>query len=944
MAEKKNITIDKSEKQPHSLDFKFLRQHGIALIQRLSGNKWTDYNLHDPGVTILELLCFAITDLGYRTNFPIEDLLADPKGDIRWLDNAFFPKETILTTNPVTIEDIRKAILDEIEDVYNVWLDPVLSDYSPDCVKGLYKIYVQMTKEAASGSDDIAKIEARIKDQVIRSFVSKRNLCEDWARDVVILDPVKINISAEVGIMEQAVPEDVLAAIYNRLEDFINPPVRYYSERELLNQGFSVEDIYSGPLLKKGMIPNSEMHARSHELDPDDLVRQIMLVEGVIQVSNLVIRTPEGDTAGKPFVYGALRFPYLEVNPAETQIRLFKGKNEASPKMDAFNDLFLRMREISKKDFISSLHEPMGEGLLKGVNRDLGLYYSIQHHFPQTYGIGEEGLMPGETAERKAQAKQLKAYLLFFEQLLANYLSQLANCKNLFSTDLSGGEALTYYYQPLYGVPGISDLLAAFTEAGKKDVANGWALFIKDPDNEYITAMKSALETDESYRERKNRIFDHLLARFNMQPQTYPANFFNLIYGDPAADERIDGILQWKSRILRNMVALSRDRIKAFDYLAETVNTQDLTGFQKRMAELLYIRNQKRRPLCWVFDLKQPAPDGTGVIHSHLWRGNQELTGVPEQPDHKNATVLSYDFGKQTTAIFKSGIEVDNYKITQDTGKDGGYRILHKAPEQIQWTSLSGTFADKTTAHVALRELINYLTQVNIESEGFHLVEYILLSPALKSPSFGFGFYKNEKERLFIHNEWADFEGREKLIAAILEAENGTGDTSALKGKIQFTDSAASSDTEHWSGRGDLEDQAEEKLQSALAGIRLYKDRHTRFFPRFELCAKLADGTVIREDYFNFRMAVVLPAWPARFQDESFREFAETLFRLNAPAHIKIDFFWLSIFEMKKFEKIYFEWLNALKMQEARSTGKVFSERLIAFLNGKDYYVNHFNR
>jgi hypothetical protein len=32
--------------------------------------------------------------------------------------------------------------------------------------------------------------------------------------------------------------------------------------------------------------------------------------------------------------------------------------------------------------------------------------------------------------QRKAQAKQLKAYLLFFEQLLVNYLAQLANIKN----------------------------------------------------------------------------------------------------------------------------------------------------------------------------------------------------------------------------------------------------------------------------------------------------------------------------------------------------------------------------------------------------------------------------------------------------------------------------------------------------------------------------------
>ncbi len=39
-------------------DFSSLRQEGIALVQALSGGTWTDYNLHDPGVTILEALCY----------------------------------------------------------------------------------------------------------------------------------------------------------------------------------------------------------------------------------------------------------------------------------------------------------------------------------------------------------------------------------------------------------------------------------------------------------------------------------------------------------------------------------------------------------------------------------------------------------------------------------------------------------------------------------------------------------------------------------------------------------------------------------------------------------------------------------------------------------------------------------------------------------------------
>ena len=37
--------------------------------QKFSGEKWTDYNYHDPGITLLEQICYAITDLGYKSNF-----------------------------------------------------------------------------------------------------------------------------------------------------------------------------------------------------------------------------------------------------------------------------------------------------------------------------------------------------------------------------------------------------------------------------------------------------------------------------------------------------------------------------------------------------------------------------------------------------------------------------------------------------------------------------------------------------------------------------------------------------------------------------------------------------------------------------------------------------------------------------------------------------------
>ena len=70
-----NDYILKEQKLISSEDYAFLRQEGINHIEKLASRIWTDYNTHDPGITILELLCYAITDLGYRSSYDIKDIL-----------------------------------------------------------------------------------------------------------------------------------------------------------------------------------------------------------------------------------------------------------------------------------------------------------------------------------------------------------------------------------------------------------------------------------------------------------------------------------------------------------------------------------------------------------------------------------------------------------------------------------------------------------------------------------------------------------------------------------------------------------------------------------------------------------------------------------------------------------------------------------------------------
>ncbi|HXB95930.1 MAG TPA: hypothetical protein VNU70_12255, partial [Puia sp.] len=72
----------------------------------------------------------------------------------------------------------------------------------------------------------------------------------------------------------------------------------------------------------------------------------------------------------------------------------------------------------------------------------LGTYYSIQKDFPEVYGIGAGGLPASATVSRKAHAMQFKGYLLFFEQLMADFLAQLAGIRQVLSIRGTEGMAM----------------------------------------------------------------------------------------------------------------------------------------------------------------------------------------------------------------------------------------------------------------------------------------------------------------------------------------------------------------------------------------------------------------------------------------------------------------------------------------------------------------------
>jgi hypothetical protein len=77
------------------------------------------------------------------------------------------------------------------------------------------------------------------------------------------------------------------------------------------------------------------------------------------------------------------------------------------------------------------------------------------------------------------------------------------------------------------------------------------------------------------------------------------------------------------------------------------------------------------------------------------------------------------------------------------------------------------------------------------------------------------------------------------------------------------------------------------------------------------------------EDPYSFRATIVIPCWPKRFRDPTFRGLVEKTIQTESPAHVHIRVMWIDILEMQRFEKVFKDWLKENSQTEMPDYGIV---------------------
>lgn len=812
---------------PITRNYKSLLEKGVELIEQFSSDHWTDYNVHDPGMVTMEFLCYALTDLAARAGLPLTGLLAERAGDRVVLGGNFPPAHKMLTPGPVTLLDYRRLLMD-IPGVRNAWIKPETGDHVPVYAlakegklgfegdpeeqmefKGFYTVDVEFSK-TLPGEE-----KAPLLQKINATLMGNRNLCEDFirAREIPMEE---ISICADLELSPETNIHGLAAALIHAMDGFISPAPRRYTLKEMLHMEKKVEEIFDAPLPCHGFILDQDLEKSRNpdELHGSDFVRRLMDIPGIIAVRKLQFTTYiDGNVEHQDMsaVVALTKGHALRFSMEKSRLRFLK---EGVPYVYDTPAMENHLSKIRAKAY----QAPMGPGdltpeLPKPMAVDVAGYTSIQHHYPRNYGIGPEGLPGTAPSERKAGAKQFKAFLLLFEQFMADYLAQLKFAPRLLSP---------------------APLEKSFAHALPTD-APDFDTLISD-----AKAITEYYEDKERFHHRRNRFLDHLLSRFAEQYREYTM-LLESIHG-PSAMEFLSGD---KERLLNHYPGLSTGRFRAWDYTAAPPE-QKISGLEQHLRILLGYSSETY--------LSVDEETCFETIEQH------DGTGQPGKGFHirnENGGILLRGIGKYFSRdkmrrdmkqMLMLGLSTGNYRVRQATS--GPWNFSLHTGEDVLVAENKVDFDTQENAGNAVEACVVFLKSI-LSEERIFLLEHILLRP-----------YASDQ----------------------------------IHGAVQYS--------------------------------RANDERYL-----LPTCFDETDMDCGNGDAYSFRTTVVMPAWPERFTEMSFRNYLDRFIRKQTPAHIHTRICWVSEAHMDAFEDAFSMWtaLVPMRNQPGRMTAYLSAlERLIA--------------
>lgn len=898
-------SISKKEYSNIGLRFDELLGKGIELTQKYSGDLWTDYNYHDPGVTILEYLVYALMDLSYRTNLPIEDLFflnVDNFDSVQ--NNLLFAPHEAFPIDPYTELDYRKMIIDRIKIVKNAWVNPIKND--PYGYKGLFEILIQSREDL----DDKKKTE--LQNEVTSLFHQHRNIGNDLAT-IKLLNEIPLTIIGKINIDVDAVGEFVMANIYSEIDHYINLEIKSQDPFELIKEGKDTDEVFSGPRPIHGFISTDNLRPKSDSLFVSRIKDIINKVEGVKNIVNLKVLKKGIPVHEDQITFDNQSYPTIEYacinSETDEHIHIFKNNIEldidpiTTQQLIDFELAAKRNNYLGKINYKDNL--PRGRFFPEEIKK----HYAIHDDFPIAYGLGRNSQIPrNDSEERKAKAKQLRGYLSFFEQFIANHLAQLTHLRELFSVSNLDGE--TYYTQYPEGIPLFDEII------------------VGDPAS-FKEYLKTISNQDTNYYTRMNRALDHLLARFSEYIDGDALKKYAM-QGNSQSRQHIEKeIIDTKVRFLKNIIPLTTSRNTSFDYKSQKIWDSDNTSkLELKIGLILNFLHLQKRSL--VTPLKEWVSFKKNSDNKENWYDDTIQGEDNEKINVKRLSSSTYSddnlhFPQQQISfilhLFSNATNPKYLRIIKNNDSTNQlYSVLFKGIESSSELLIYES-SNLESCENLVEKFKNRIFELNRNCEGLHMIEHILLRP-LEPIFFTFnildksgkifltGYFPGSlSEQNIISDEIPLLGSRSENFSVISEDNNITFRVLLYDSSMQPVAKLA----QVFNSRPG----AQAALENAVIYLKRINNRELLLNQVLEITSTDLNMKDLSEEFnYSNEISFILPSWPTRFQNHDFITLLKSIVAENIPAHFNANIYLLDPEQLSNFEEVFGNWLQ-LKAQES---------------------------
>ncbi|MCW2473921.1 hypothetical protein [Candidatus Symbiopectobacterium sp. NZEC151] len=678
-------TISKKRHNDNPNSFEHLYQLGLTYIQQLSGHLWTDYNTHDPGMTILEQVCYALTDLIYRCEFEVTDYLSEPSGNIDYRAHGLALAQDIIPAYPQQPEEYETWLLARLPELEKVWLR--WSEDAPQL--GIYTLNVQLnhfyalSQQGPVASQRSVYTQQHAAIQRIRhEFYQVRAIGEDLSA-IELTGQHPLTLTAVIHISDDIADVTWLAAkIYHRIGLWL----------EANTQNMPATVIKESLLAEDGILQIDRLEFSQHSSNMGD--------EEPTPIDNIA-----------PFSYLTLPRP-----SAHSDIEIIQFQHPVN--LDYAN-LAIQIEQIQYQQRFAQLKTVTPPALPVGRYFEFSRYESIQTLFPRNYHLAP-GMPNQYHAQQQAQRHQLRSYLLLFDQLMANFCDDVAGLNSLFSLSLT--TEATYHAHRLHD--------DEFYNIGKH--------YPHDASTR-LDQLRAQLD---DYPERKNRIFNYLLALYSERFPEWLHRQFNPYFSAQTLEKQL---LKYKQVFILNIVTMTNGRGIGDNLL----QPEHQGGYRQRLSLLLglfplassqgsYTQAIARYSLNLVPNsFYFPSDTGKTVLWSLspeakaslLPLADNRLVEYPNEDDIEHTLLATSLFHGRTLpdVLLQFGIDNRRYRLLPRAEHDDYLLFFNTGIEGTQEGLYIASHSDKQALTQLCHQLQRWLIELNQSSEGLYVVEPILL-------------------------------------------------------------------------------------------------------------------------------------------------------------------------------------------------------------------------